>query len=324
MRTILTTLPLEVRHKKLLADISPDLTFIYCPSETEVTKEMVASAHIILGNVPPAYLPYAKNLELLQLSSAGTDGYTADGVLPESAKLTNATGAYGLAISEHMLGMLLTMTKKLNRYCKNMESHTWYDEGPVAPIEGSSTLVVGMGDIGGDFARKMAALGSRVTGIRRNKTEKPEYLEALYQMDTLDALLPDADYVACSLPGTPETYHLFSLERLKKMKPTSILINVGRGSLIPTDDLIYALENGIIGGACLDVAETEPLPEDSPLWDAPNLILTPHISGYYHLKETLERLVRIAAHNLRAVCEGTSLCNEVDFETGYRKFQGPK
>lgn len=320
MRTVLTTIPLKECHKEILKAISPQLHYIFCENERETTREQIEEANIIFGNVPPHLLSGAKRLELLQLNSAGTDGYTIDGVLPPGARLTNATGAYGLAISEHMLGMLLTMIKKLDRYCKNMECHVWRDEGNVTSIEDSVTLVVGMGDIGGAFAKKMAALGSRVIGIRRNAAGKPDYLDALYQMDMLDELLPKADFVACSLPGTKETFHLFSMERLKKMKSTSILLNVGRGSLIPTDDLTNALNTGIIGGACLDVTETEPLPEDSPLWEARNLILTPHISGYYHLRQTLDRIVEIGTHNIRAVCEGTPLRNEVDFETGYRKF----
>ena len=106
------------------------------------------------------------------------------------------------------------------------------------------------------------------------------------------------------------------------MKRGAILINVGRGSLIRTEALIDALNSGQLSGVCIDVTEQEPLPADSPLWDAPNLILTPHISGYFHLEETRRRIVNIAAENIRALLDGTELRNEVDFQTGYRKFRG--
>jgi phosphoglycerate dehydrogenase-like enzyme len=140
-------------------------------------------------------------------------------------------------------------------------------------------------------------------------------------MDEADGLLKKADFVACCLPGTKETCHFFTPERLKKMKRSAILINIGRGSLVASDVLADALKNHVIGGACLDVTEPEPLPTDSPLWDAPNLILTPHVSGFYHLNETHERVIRIALHNLKAAVEGTPFINEVDRSSGYRKFE---
>lgn len=319
-KKVLTVVPLQPHHKEILEQISPELEFCYEENET-VTPQQVQEANIIFGNVNPDYLKGAHHLELLQLNSAGADQYVGDGVMPEGAKLANATGAYGLAVGEHMLAMIYTMMKKINLYCKHMEEHNWTDEGTVGSFYGANVLVVGLGDIGSEFAKRAHALGSRVYGVRRNKTEKPDYLEELCTMDELDRLLPMADVVACSLPGNKETYHLFHKERLAKMKKTAILANVGRGSLIPTQDLCEALTEGLIGGVCMDVAETEPLPADSPLWDLPNLILTPHISGFYHLPETLERIVKIAGENIQAVCQGRPVKNEVDFETGYRKFE---
>ena len=135
-------------------------------------------------------------------------------------------------------------------------------------------------------------------------------------------MLPKADYVACVLPGTQETWHLFDAERLKKLKPDAILINAGRGSAIDSYALNNALRTGTIGGACLDVVEPEPLPTDHPLWEAPNLLLTPHISGFYHLHETLDRILAIALGNLRALVNGEPIRNVVDKTSGYRDNSG--
>ena len=143
-------------------------------------------------------------------------------------------------------------------------------------------------------------------------------------MGELDSLLGRADIVACSLPGTPQTEHLINKERIAKMKDGAFLINAGRGSLIPTKDLCEALYSGKLGGAAIDVAEQEPLPEDSMLWDAPNLLVTPHISGNYHMRQIKEMIVEIAEDNLKAVMSGGRIKNEVDFQTGYRKFQEPE
>ena len=152
-------------------------------------------------------------------------------------KLANATGAYGLAISEYMLAGVLMLRKKLHLYQKNMEQHLWKDEGEVLSIRDSVTLVVGLGDIGSQFAEKMHALGSEVIGVRKHKAARPDYIKEVCQQEDLDRLLPKADIVACCMPGTGETAGMFDLERMKKMKPGAILINVGRGSLIPGEAL---------------------------------------------------------------------------------------
>ncbi|OAA89359.1 D-2-hydroxyacid dehydrogenase [Clostridium coskatii] len=314
---ILVVIPLNEDEKERLQTKMPEAEYIYI-STKEVTIELVKSADIIIGNVPPEYIKESKKLKWLQLNSAGTDGYCEPGVIPEGAYLTNATGAYGLAISEHMLGMLLEIKKKLNLYYINQKKHLWKDEGNVTSIEGSTTLVVGLGNIGGNFARKMKALGSYTIGIKRTKGQKPEYIDELYTMEALDELLPKANIVALSLPGTKDTYHLFNRDKFNLMRKDAIILNVGRGSCICTEDLCDALENGIISGAGLDVTEPEPLPIEHRLWDTPGVIITPHISGFFHLPETLRRIVNISIENLEHFKKREPLKNIVDFKTGYR------
>ena len=314
---ILVVIPLNEEEKEKLQSKMPEAEYIFIFTE-EITDELVKGADIIIGNVPPQYIKGSKKLKWLQLNSAGTDGYCEAGVIPEGAYLTNATGAYGLAISEHMLGLVLEIKKKLNLYYRNQMEHIWKDEGNVTSIEGSTTLVVGLGDIGGDFARKMKALGSYTIGIKRTKGEKPEYIDELYTMEDLDALLPKADIVALSLPGTKDTYHLFNKDKFNLMKKDAIIINVGRGNCICIEDLCDALEKRIISGAGLDVTEPEPLPAEHRLWDAPGVVITPHISGFFHLPETLRRIVNISIENLEHFKKQEPLKNIVNFETGYR------
>lgn len=315
---ILVAMLVEDDHKELLKSKAEDANFSFIPAK-DVTKEQVHEADIIIGNVAPELIRGTSKLKWLQLNSAGTDGYTTEGVLPKETLLTNATGAYGLAISEHMIGSLLCIMKKLHLYGADQPKHVWNDYGNVASIYGSKTLVVGFGDIGSEFAVRMHALGSQVTGIRRNKTEKPDYLEALYQMDAFYECLKTADIVATCLPGTKETYHIFDKKAFAQMKEGAFFLNVGRGSAVDSYALADALNSGHLAGASVDVTEPEPLPSDHPLWDARNLLITPHISGNYHLKETHERIVRIAADNLDRFMRGEKLRNVVDFATGYRK-----
>lgn len=317
MYKILVTIPTEMRHRELLRQSIPDAAFDF-PAPDTLTKEIVHQYDIIIGNVPPQLIKGSRNLKWLQLNSAGTDGYLKD-VLPEGTYLTNATGAYGLAISEHLLASLLCIMKKLNRYVRNQENSDWHDEGPVTSIYGSKTLIVGFGNIGSEFAQRMHALGSTVTGLRKNKTEKPPYLAALHQMDKFYDCLHDADIVAACLPGTPETLKLFGKEAFAAMKPGAYFLNVGRGSSVDSMALADALNSRHLAGAAIDVTDPEPLPREHPLWTAENLLITPHISGGYHLQHTHDTIISIAADNLVRFSDGKPLINIVDFSTGYRK-----
>ncbi|MEA4823135.1 MAG: D-2-hydroxyacid dehydrogenase [Clostridiaceae bacterium] len=312
---VLVTLPCKEEHKALLKGAYPDASFVYIPA-SELTSADVADVEITIGNMPSVLLADCKKLRWLQLNSAGADQYL--GKMPEGAMLTNATGAYGLAISEHMLGMLLAIMKKLHVYYDNQHAHLWRDEGPVWAIEGSTALILGAGDIGGDFARKVHALGAYTIGVRRTATKKDAWLDELHRMEALDELLPRADIIAMCLPGTQETKGIINAERLAMMKKNAIILNIGRGTAIDTEALCDALEKRQIGGAGLDVTDPEPLPPDHRLWDMPNAIVTPHISGFYHLQQTFDRIVRISAENLAAFREGKQLRNVINEKIGYR------
>lgn len=292
----------------------PDLL----PAEV-VTEEDIAWADAILGNVRPELLKGAENLQWLQTSSAGVEFYTAPGVMPEGAALTNATGAYGLAISEHMLGMLLMIFKKLELYRDNQLKEDWGGRGEVRTLLGATVLVMGMGDIGGSFGRLCKAMGAYVIGLRRTDGRKPDYADEVHLTGELDQLLPRADVVAVTLPGTPETRGMLGRERIERMKEGAVVLNVGRGYIIDTEALCDALESGRLGGAGLDVTEPEPLPKGHRLWGLPTAVITPHVSGGYHLKETHERIVEIFARNLERFLKGEELMNQVDFGTGYRR-----
>lgn len=314
---VVVLMPMDDSHKIDLMSVAPGSNFIFT-SAKEINMETLQDAHIIIGNPPLDMVKGCKNLKWLQLDSAGADLFVKEGVLPRGVKLTNSTGAYGLAISEHMIGVLLSIYKKLYLYRDNQNNSLWKNEGEVKSICGCTALVIGLGDIGGDFAKRIKALGGYTIGVRRSDTNKPEYLDELYLMDKVDELLPKADVVALSLPETKETYKLFSKEKISKMKKDSVLINVGRGTAIDTEALCDALESGKLLGAALDVTDPEPLPKDHRIWGIKNAIITPHVSGNYNLKETHHRIVKIAVNNLERFIKGEELRNVVNLSTGYR------
>lgn len=314
---VVVLMPMDDSHKIDLMSVAPGSNFIFT-SAKEINRETLQDAHIIIGNPPLDMVKGCKNLKWLQLDSAGADLFVKEGVLPRGVKLTNSTGAYGLAISEHMIGVLLSIYKKLYLYRDNQNNSLWKNEGEVKSIYGCTALVIGLGDIGGDFAKRIKALGGYTIGVRRSDTNKPEYLDELYLMDKVDELLPKADVVALSLPETKETYKLFSKDKISKMKKDSVLINVGRGTAIDTEALCDALESGKLLGAALDVTDPEPLPKDHRIWGIKNAIITPHVSGNYNLKETHHRIVKIAVNNLERFIKGEELRNVVNLSTGYR------
>lgn len=331
-KRVLVTVPVTPEHVRKLEQVAPDWEFRFRGTDHLVgvnpeelvnreplTPEDVAWADVILGNVPESTLTGSPKLLWLQTNSAGVEGYLRPGVLAENTLLTNATGAYGLAISEHMLGMLLELFKKLELYRDAQKDGKWQSLGAVKAVYGSTVLVLGMGDIGGEFGKRCKALGAKVIGVRRSNRQKPEYADEVHLLEDLDQLLPQADVVAVTLPGTEATRGLINRERLAKMKEGSVLLNVGRGYIVDTDALCEALESGHLSGAGVDVTDPEPLPAEHKLWRIPTAVVTPHISGYYHLRETHERIVRIFVENLEHFRKGEPLRNQVDFSTGYRK-----
>lgn len=317
MKKILVTLPVTAEQKKLYADTAPEAEFIFCRKE-EVTAEMVGSLTAVIGNIPPSMLAENQAIEWVQLNSAGTDGYLAEGVLSETAVLTNSTGAYGVGIAEHMTGQLLMLLKKFPVYLENQKLHIWKDAGTVRSICGSRILIVGMGDIGTEFAVRMKAFGAYVAGLRRTVREKPACVDEMDTIDNLERQLALADVVAVCLPGTKETFHMFSIRQFAAMKEGAVFLNVGRGNVVDTEALVDALKTGKLSGASIDVCEKEPLPGEEELWDCPNLLLTPHVSGGFHLKYTVDRIVDISLKNLNVYINGGEYLSVVDRRTGYK------
>ncbi len=201
-------------------------------SPGRVTEEEIGKADVILGNPPAGLLKGAERLSFLQLQSAGADAYTPKGILPEKTLLACASGAYGPAVSEHMMASLLSVYKNLHLYRDNQAARLWKCEGAVRSLRGEQVLVLGLGDIGKEFARLAVAFGASVFGVKRNLSEKPDFVREVYPMEKLPQILPRFDVVACALPSSPETSGLFDRDMLRRMKAGSVLIKMrGAGAL---------------------------------------------------------------------------------------------
>ena len=293
-----------------------------CVLRFMLSKDELAQAagelDAILGPAPvnAEFYANARKLKWLQTESAGVDNYIPFIKNIPGATLTNSSGAYGRGISEYLLTYTLVIMKKMREYYDAQRRHEWVSYGRVQTIEGADVTVVGLGNLGGNFARKMHLLGARVRGVDQFIKEKPEYIDELFRLDNMDEGLAGADIIALCLPNTPLTRGLMTRERIFAMKPGAILMNVGRGFALDQDALIDALkEKRIFAG--LDVTTPEPLPQDSPLWDLENLVLTPHVSGGPSSIYAPVFISDIFVRNMKAFLDGRPLENVVDLELGF-------
>jgi phosphoglycerate dehydrogenase-like enzyme len=322
INTLLVLFPLTDGSKAALRAALPDTEIIFTTHDG-FTPDELRRADVIFGNIAVSALDGAENLRWLHLSSAGTDGY-----LPAARRgilLTNGTGAYDVVLPEHMLALLFTLNMNMHAYHDDQRAHVWRREGWSDYICGSTCLMLGAGNIGLGFLRRVKALGAYTIGVRRAGAAKPDYVDEMHGMGDIDALLPRADVVAMALPGTPETKNIMDARRIGLMKDGAKLINCGRGNAVDAQALAEALRSGRLSGAGIDVACKEPLPADSFLWDVPNLVITPHVAGAWEPDSTSpfmgKTVFEVFMANLDDYLAGRRMRNSVDLGTGYRVTQ---
>lgn len=284
--------------------------------EDAYTEEQIARAHIIVGFPKPDDLKKALCLRWLQTPSAGVQQYVDTSLYADPRiVVTNAVGAYGRQISDHVIGTIIAFNHHLLTYHDQMKERLWKRYFPVQDLWESTILVLGLGDIGTHVAKKAKMLGMYVIAVKRTMTDLPSSVDELHTTEQLDALLPRADYVVLCLASTPQTEHILDAHRIALMKQGAYLCNVARGSLIDHQALEKALQSGHLGGAALDVTEPEPLPQDSLLWSMPNVLITPHASGLSPSNSS--QVFELFFDNLGRYLAGQKMKHIVDFEQKY-------
>ncbi len=276
-------------------------------------EQLLPKAEAVIGGLPVDDIPRARSLRWLQIGSAGANRHVD--ALPPHVKLTNASGVFGVPMAEHVLAMMLALTRQIPEAVRAAGEARWRQEVERMELFGATCGIVGLGDVGTEVARRAKALGMRVLAVRRRATEKPPFVDELYDVSGLDGLLAASDHVVDTLPGTVHTRHLIDARRVGLIKRGAYFYNVGRGSTVDEAALTEALRSGQLAGAGLDVFETEPLAAKSPLWKLPNVIVTPHRSA--GSARYMERLSEIVLDNLQRYAAGRPLRNVVDREWGY-------
>ncbi|MFD1008026.1 D-2-hydroxyacid dehydrogenase [Oceanisphaera ostreae] len=289
----------------------PGLTILAPEQEADI-QHALSKADILLGEPERlrAHLKNARALKWAQSTYAGVDALLSKGCR-QDYQLTNIRGIFGPVISEYIFGHLFSLTRHLRHYKEQQRLHNWQPI-PYQSIAGKTILIVGTGSIGQHIAHTAQHFGMTVLGISRSGREAAGF-DHTYQIPALNNVLSKADVVVSVLPSTPQTRGLFDAARIEHFKPGAIFFNVGRGDVIDESALIQALRHGNMGAAVLDVFATEPLPTASPLWDMPNVVITPHNSGYSFPEQIVTRFSR----NYLKYINHKPMEGLVDFNLGY-------
>lgn len=299
--------------RRALAEAFPDRPVV-CWSRPEEFAAGVEDVRYLLAlNPPPGSWARARRLRLLQSFAAGIDHLLPLSDLPPGVAVANAAGLVAEPMSELALGLVLMLHKRLATAVRNQRQHLWQRFVPPR-AEGATLAILGLGRIGTALARRAHQQGFRVIGTRHSARPVAD-VERVYPPGDTPEVLAAADVVVSLLPLTAGTRGLLDEVMLRRMRPGAALINLGRGELLDEHALVELLHEERLSGAALDVFHAEPLPAASPLWDAPNLVITPHIGGAY--PGYTADIARLFADNVRRLEAGAPLATPVDPAKGY-------
>ncbi|MBU4425330.1 MAG: D-2-hydroxyacid dehydrogenase [Proteobacteria bacterium] len=302
-----STLYAELLKRFNLTNLEP----IVCDS-IEKAKKWAEHCNIILGE-PTRIVPIlegAKSLQWVQSIFAGVEALVSP---PQRSDyiLTGVKGVFGPLMSEYVFVYILALERHIFEVYDNQKERVW-KKIPYESLQGKLLGICGLGSIGRHIAQTAKHFGMKVWGYKRSYEEVPE-VDRIFAGANFGEFLSNPDYLVITLPSTPETMHFFDYDAFHAMKRTSVLISIGRGNVVSERALVRALEEKLIRGAVLDVFEEEPLPGESPLWALPNVVITPHNSGF----SFPEDIVKIFAENYRRFVDKKPLKYIVDFSRGY-------
>ncbi|MBN1857652.1 D-2-hydroxyacid dehydrogenase [Candidatus Bipolaricaulota bacterium] len=301
----------DAPYRTLLLD-NPRRHYRFCSSVDDVERA-IGSAEIVLGSItfPAEILRRGERLRWIQVTGAGVDRFLAGADLPDDVVLTRADVGFGDQIAEYVFGHLLARTQRVIELQEDQVGHMWMPR-TLRWLKGKTMAIAGTGSIGRAVAHRARGMRMRVTGYARTTSKLPEF-EHIYGPQELRDFLREADVLIITLPLTTETRGLIGTEALATMKPDAVLVNVARGAIVDEQALVASLQKEAIGGAILDVFETEPLPPDHILWELPNVTITPHHAGL----NIPEQISSFFLENLRRYEDGEPLQGVVDRQRGY-------
>ncbi|MFJ5623688.1 D-2-hydroxyacid dehydrogenase [Peribacillus loiseleuriae] len=317
-RTLIINTELEDHYIEKIKEVIPEWN-ILIGNDSSVWQDQLTEAEIIVirkNDIMASIICDRSKLKWLQSWSAGVNSFPLKQLEEKNVIVTSANGVHSYPISETIFSLMLSLTRKLHIYVKQQQRKKWDEANVSLEIHKKTIGIIGVGAIGVETAKIAKAFGMKVLGVRRSgKVEN--YVDTMYRIEQLNEVLPQCDYVVVTLPLTDETKHLFGTEQFQLMKKSAFFINIARGQIVKEEEMISALKLKEIAGAGLDVFAVEPLPENSPLWEFENVIITPHSSGLteYYGQRVIED---IFIPNLKSYLENkTPTINVVDYRNGY-------
>jgi D-2-hydroxyacid dehydrogenase (NADP+) len=299
----------------------PQVAIVHLPDYERMDQEIVEAEILVAWSIRPEQIAAAKKLRWIHSPAAAVHQLMFPELVKSDIVLTNAREVHGPVVAEHVIALIFALAKKIPGSVRLQEKHIWgqqilWDELPrVREVAGATLGMIGLGSIGRPVVKNAKALGMRVIAVREHPEKGSEGADAVFGPPQIDEVFRQADYIVLAAPVTDNTKTIANPERLALMKSDACLINVGRGPLVDDLALAAALREKKIGGAALDVFPKEPLAADSPLWDVPNLLITPHTAA---LTEKLwERHYALFSENLRRYVGGQPLLAVVDKRKGY-------
>ena len=308
-------------HKDQISRAAAEAGFVphfFTLDQFEEAKACLQDCEVLYAHSPELLRAAPASLKWYCCSFAGVDPYCKDPTLfaNPDCLLTNSN-VYGVTIAEHVVMVTLMLLRRMPEYEEVVRNRSWSNQLAVRSIRDNEFTILGTGDIGRNVAERMRGMGAaRILGLSRSGKPHPAFDE-VRPIAELDAVLPETKILIMGLPSTPETFHILNRERIALLPADAYVINVGRGTAVDQAPLIEALNSGRLAGAALDVMDPEPLPQDDPLWDARNIILTPHVSGNMTLGYTCNKNVEMFCADLRNYAAGRPLAGLVDRTRGY-------
>jgi phosphoglycerate dehydrogenase-like enzyme len=299
----------------------PEMRVVHLPDYDRLNEELPDTDIFVGASLRPDQFAFAKKLKWIHSTAAGVNQLMYPALKNSGVLVTNPSGLFSPGMAEHVIGMMVLLARNFMDSVRYQDKHIWAQNevssipGEITELSGELMLIVGYGSIGREVARRASCFDMRIWGMTRSGKGDASLVDKILPISDLDAALPHADWVVLAAPDTPDTQKLFSAERFARMKRGARLINMGRGTILDEDAFVAALNSGDIRGAAIDVATTEPIPPDSPLWTAKNLFITPHTAG---VSDRLwRRETEILMELLERWFDNQEMFNVVDVSAGY-------
>lgn len=315
---VVSSAKMSKRHQQRLREAHPEHEFHFFDNISYITEDFMANVEILATygeDLTPAIIDKMPRLKWIHVLSAGLELMPFEPIAERDILVTNARGIHRIQMSEYTLGMILNLVRRSYDFYEQQKRSEWNRDIRVGEAFGKTVGIVGFGAIGDAIAERAKAFGMRVLAMKRTTTNKPNYVDELYTPDQKIEMLRHSDFVVVILPHTPETTHFIGEDELNEMKSSAYLINIARGKIVDSEELLRSVREQKIAGAVLDVFDEEPLPSDHPFWKEENIILTPHVSG--RSPNYMQRAVDIFMDNLKEYPNNDQMINVIDPKRGY-------